>query len=75
MIKTVCISPTFPQSMGTARLVITEKYYPDLLYSKILFGKFNGKNESRMRPAEQEKFHNGTWFKMQDWFQKECVSI
>jgi hypothetical protein len=46
--------------MGTARLVITEKLYSDLLYSKILFIKFNGKNESRMRSAEQEKFYDGT---------------
>ena len=46
--------------MGTASLVITEKFYSDLVYSANLFDTFNGKNESRMRSAEQEKFHNGT---------------
>jgi hypothetical protein len=46
--------------MGIARLVITGKFYPDLLYSKTFFDKFNEKSESRRRSAEQEKFHNGT---------------
>ena len=40
--------------MGVARLVITEKFYSDLLYSKILFDTLNVKKESRMMPAEKE---------------------
>jgi len=49
MIKTVRIFPTSPLRVGLLRLVFTEKYYLNLLYSKILFDTFNGKNKSRMR--------------------------
>ena len=51
--------------------MITEKYYSDWLYSEILFDTLKGKNESRIRPAEQEMFHNGKWFEVQDQFQKD----
>ena len=59
--------------MSTARLVITEKFYSYLFYSKILFDTLNVKKESIMMPAEKEKSQNVNWFEIEDQFQKEML--
>jgi hypothetical protein len=46
MLKTVCIIATLAKAGLLICLVITEKYYSEIL--------------SRMRSAEQEMFHNGS---------------